>query len=187
MYVTPPGRMLRQANPGNSPSPSALPPRPDNAWVLSQPSHRRNHAEIPRTCQARAVRRPLSRRRNRGSMPKAKSRRRFEKWALPSVKPKHFEDMTVDLAKIAIATGAVRLDEEDGETLLTRCNANAERHAYARLTDSSASAVAGPSASPMSKMRCTIYLDGSKICEPPRARERLRYGDCSTTASRNCR
>jgi hypothetical protein len=44
-----------------------------------------------------------------------------------------FEEMKVDLAQIAIATGAVHLDEEDGETLLTQCNANAERHAYARL------------------------------------------------------
>jgi hypothetical protein len=46
-----------------------------------------------------------------------------------------FEEMKVDLAQIAIATGAVHLDEEDGETLLTQCNANAERHAYARLTN----------------------------------------------------
>jgi hypothetical protein len=46
-----------------------------------------------------------------------------------------FEEMKVDLARIAIATGAVHLDKEDGETLLTQCNANAERHAYARLTN----------------------------------------------------
>jgi hypothetical protein len=31
-----------------------------------------------------------------------------------------FEDMKLDLAQIAIGTGAVRLDEEDGETLTSK-------------------------------------------------------------------
>ena len=81
-----------------------------------------------------------------------------------------FEDMTVDLAKIAIATGAVRLDEEDGETLLTRCNANAERHAYARLTYSLQAR--SLDLQPPRCQRCNArHTRRSKICEPPRARD----------------
>jgi hypothetical protein len=45
-----------------------------------------------------------------------------------------FEDMKNDLAQIAIATGAVKLDDEDGETLITAYSADGERHAYARAT-----------------------------------------------------
>jgi hypothetical protein len=45
-----------------------------------------------------------------------------------------FEDMKHDLTQIAIATGAIRLDDEDGETLITRCSADGERRAYARAT-----------------------------------------------------
>lgn len=45
-----------------------------------------------------------------------------------------FEDMRYDLIRIAIETGAVKLDDDDGETLITQCNADAERHAYARAT-----------------------------------------------------
>jgi hypothetical protein len=44
-----------------------------------------------------------------------------------------FEEMRHDLIQIALETGAVKLDD-DGETLRTQCNADAERHAYARAT-----------------------------------------------------
>jgi hypothetical protein len=42
-----------------------------------------------------------------------------------------FEEMRHDLIQIALESGAVKLDD-DGETLLTQCNADAERRAYAR-------------------------------------------------------
>jgi hypothetical protein len=45
-----------------------------------------------------------------------------------------FEDMKHDLAQIAIETGAVRLDDEDGETLISQRSADGEHHAYARAT-----------------------------------------------------
>jgi hypothetical protein len=46
-----------------------------------------------------------------------------------------FEEMRHDLIQIALKTGAIKLDDDDGETLLTQCNADAERHAYARATN----------------------------------------------------
>lgn len=45
-----------------------------------------------------------------------------------------FEEMRQDLIQIALETGAVKWDDDDDERLRTQCNADAERHAYARAT-----------------------------------------------------
>jgi hypothetical protein len=45
-----------------------------------------------------------------------------------------YEAMRRELTDIAIGTGAIKLDNEDGETLRTCSNADAERHAYALAT-----------------------------------------------------
>jgi hypothetical protein len=48
--------------------------------------------------------------------------------------PEALEELRDDLTQIAIETGAMKLAPDDGETLLSQGDENAERHAYALAT-----------------------------------------------------